>query len=78
MELSIVQQLEAEVSLLVRELKDRDRELNSMVMSHQQQLACWNQDREGTLRLREQLTLSEERNLATKRELRNVQVYSLL
>ena len=70
----MVQQLQAEVSLLVRELKERDRELNSMVLSHQQQLACWNKDREATLHLREQLALSEERNLATKLELRHAQV----
>ena len=70
----MVQQLQAEVSLLVRELKDRDRELNNMVLSHQRQLACWNKDREGTLHLREQLTLSEEGNLAIKMDLRHAQV----
>ena len=69
----MVQQLQAEVSLLVRELKDRDRELNNMVLSHQRQLACWNKDREGTLHLREQLTLSEERNLAIKMDLGHAQ-----
>ncbi|KAI6650252.1 hypothetical protein LOD99_5931 [Oopsacas minuta] len=74
MDPSMVQQLQSEVGLLVRELKERDRELNSMVLSHQQQQACWNKDREVVMFLRDQLSLAEERNLATDRELRSSQV----
>jgi hypothetical protein len=33
------------LQLLVAELRDRDRELNDTVASHQQQLAAWERDR---------------------------------
>lgn len=69
-----MQQLQTEIGMLVRELKERDRELNSMLLSHQQQQAGWNRDREGLLLLRDELSRVEEKCLVTDRELRNLQV----
>ena len=67
-------QLQTEIGLLVRELKERDRELTSMLMSHQQQQACWNRDREAVLMLRDELASVEEKSMVTDRELRNLRV----
>jgi hypothetical protein len=40
-----IQKQRRELQLLVAELRDRDRELNDTVASHQQQLAAWERDR---------------------------------
>ena len=42
----MVDKQRAELQLLIVELKERDRELNEMVASHQHQLESWEQDRE--------------------------------
>ena len=34
-----------ELQLLIAELKDRDRELNELVASHQRQIQAWDADR---------------------------------
>lgn len=40
-----------ELQLLITELKDRDRELNEMVLTHQQHMKSWEDDRQRTLNL---------------------------
>jgi len=40
-----------ELQLLIGELRDRDRELNDMVSSHQQQLSAWERDRRKVVEL---------------------------
>lgn len=44
-----IQKQRQELHLLVAELRDRDRELNEMVSSHQKQLLSWDQDRQKIL-----------------------------
>lgn len=41
--------------MLVGELKDRDRELNEMVATHQRQMAAWERDRQKIINLEENL-----------------------
>lgn len=48
---STVQRQRRELQLLMAELKDRDRELNSMAASHHKQLHAWEQDRRRMLTL---------------------------
>uniref|UniRef100_K1Q928 Coiled-coil domain-containing protein 60 n=1 Tax=Magallana gigas TaxID=29159 RepID=K1Q928_MAGGI len=49
-----------EIQLLVSELQDRDRELNEMMLAHQQQLVAWEQDRHRILVLEQKLAKAEE------------------
>eukprot|EP00794_Sanderia_malayensis_P014198 gene14198-15679_t len=56
METSMVQRQRRELQLLMNELKDRDRELNEMVDSHQKQLIAWETDRKRVLVVENQLT----------------------
>ena len=51
LENSTIQKQRRELQLLIRELQDRDRELNEMVASHQKQLLAWEQDRQKLLAL---------------------------
>lgn len=48
-EMSIIQKQRQELQLLISELRDRDRELNSMVSAHQTQLLAWEEDRQKLL-----------------------------
>ncbi|XP_070780450.1 coiled-coil domain-containing protein 62 isoform X2 [Enoplosus armatus] len=48
---STVQRQRRELQLLMAELKDRDRELNTMAASHHKQLHAWEQDRQRVLTL---------------------------
>ncbi|XP_076473003.1 uncharacterized protein LOC143302287 [Babylonia areolata] len=48
---SLVAQQRKEIASLMRELRERDHELNELVKSHQQQLCVWEQDRQHILRL---------------------------
>ncbi|XP_061198356.1 uncharacterized protein LOC133206404 [Saccostrea echinata] len=49
-----------EIQLLVTELQDRDRELNDMMMAHQQQLIAWEQDRHRILTLEQKLAKAQD------------------
>ncbi|KAK3586253.1 hypothetical protein CHS0354_000137, partial [Potamilus streckersoni] len=46
-----IQRQRKEIQFLVTELKDRDRELNDIMESHQQQLLAWEQDRQRLVQL---------------------------
>ncbi|XP_064612912.1 coiled-coil domain-containing protein 62-like [Liolophura sinensis] len=48
-EMGIIQKQRQELQLLISELRDRDRELNSMVSAHQTQLLAWEEDRQKLL-----------------------------
>ncbi|KAK2818592.1 hypothetical protein Q5P01_024153 [Channa striata] len=48
---STIQRQRRELQLLMAELKDRDKELNTMAASHHKQLHAWEQDRQKMLRL---------------------------
>ncbi|XP_044030126.1 coiled-coil domain-containing protein 62 isoform X2 [Siniperca chuatsi] len=48
---STIQRQRRELQLLMAELKDRDRELNTMAASHHKQLHAWEQDRQRVLAL---------------------------
>ncbi|XP_073334218.1 coiled-coil domain-containing protein 62 isoform X2 [Pagrus major] len=48
---STIQKQRRELQLLMAELKDRDRELNTMAASHHKQLHAWEQDRQRVLTL---------------------------
>ncbi|XP_030291865.1 coiled-coil domain-containing protein 62 isoform X2 [Sparus aurata] len=48
---STIQKQRRELQLLMAELKDRDRELNTMAASHHKQLQAWEQDRQRVLAL---------------------------
>lgn len=48
---STIQRQRRELQLLMAELKDRDRELNTMAASHQKQLLAWEQGRQRVLTL---------------------------
>ncbi|KAM4635719.1 coiled-coil domain-containing protein 62 isoform 2-T2 [Polymixia lowei] len=51
MESATIQRQRRELQLLIAELKDRDRELNTMAASHHKQLQAWEQDRQRVLTL---------------------------
>ena len=69
-----------EIQLLVVELQDRDRELNDMMIAHQQQLVAWEQDRHRILVLEQKLTKAEGRGINNRLHLSLVweQLMSLL
>ncbi|XP_058850474.1 coiled-coil domain-containing protein 62-like isoform X2 [Acipenser ruthenus] len=46
-----IQKQRKELQLLIAELKDRDKELNNMVLAHQKQLVAWEVDRQRVLTL---------------------------
>jgi hypothetical protein len=48
-----------EMSLLVEELRARDKELNDMVTAHQQQLSKWEEDKQLILKLQHRVHLLE-------------------
>uniref|UniRef100_A0A8C7E7I4 Coiled-coil domain containing 62 n=1 Tax=Naja naja TaxID=35670 RepID=A0A8C7E7I4_NAJNA len=52
-ESDIVEKLKKELQLVLAELKDRDKELNSMVAVHQRQFLAWEGDRQRILTLEE-------------------------
>jgi len=51
LEMDTVTKQRRELQLLIGELRDRDRELNDMVSSHQQQLSAWERDRRKVVEL---------------------------
>ncbi|XP_040914598.1 coiled-coil domain-containing protein 62 isoform X2 [Toxotes jaculatrix] len=53
---STIQRQRRELQLLMAELKDRDRELNSMAASHHKQFHAWEQDRQRLLTLEQRCT----------------------
>ena len=67
-----IQKQRHELTLLITELRDRDRELNDTVAAHQRQLSGWDQDRKRILVL-------EEKCARLERELdsRNEEIHSL-
>ncbi len=56
LEANTIQKQRRELQLLIGELQDRDRELNEMVASHQNQLLAWEQDRQKLLTLQQRYT----------------------
>eukprot|EP00057_Strongylocentrotus_purpuratus_P030215 XP_781020.3 PREDICTED: coiled-coil domain-containing protein 62 [Strongylocentrotus purpuratus] len=68
LENTTIQKQRQELQLLIRELQDRDRELNEMVASHQRQLLAWEQDRQKLLGL-------ETKSARYEGELRNRREY---
>ncbi|XP_069038248.1 coiled-coil domain-containing protein 62 isoform X2 [Lepisosteus oculatus] len=67
-ESATIQKQRKELQLLVAELKDRDRELNSMVSAHQKQLLAWEEDRQKVLTL-EQRCARFENELQKRNEI---------
>ncbi|XP_077164624.1 coiled-coil domain-containing protein 62 isoform X2 [Paroedura picta] len=55
----IIQKQRKELQLLIAELKDRDKELNDMVVVHQRQLLTWEDDRQKILTLAERCNRTE-------------------
>ncbi|XP_029920890.1 coiled-coil domain-containing protein 62 isoform X2 [Myripristis murdjan] len=51
MDSAMIQRQRRELQLLIVEMRDRDRELNSMAAFHQKQLLAWEQDRQRVLTL---------------------------
>uniref|UniRef100_A0A8C3WTY8 Coiled-coil domain containing 62 n=1 Tax=Catagonus wagneri TaxID=51154 RepID=A0A8C3WTY8_9CETA len=58
-ELSTIEKQRKELQLLIGELKDRDKELNDMVVVHQRQLLSWEEDRQKVLTLEERCSKLE-------------------
>lgn len=55
LEASTIEKQRKELHILLSELKDRDRELNGMVTSHQQHLSAWETDRQRSLYMEQKL-----------------------
>ncbi|XP_073532325.1 coiled-coil domain-containing protein 62 isoform X2 [Phyllobates terribilis] len=68
LENSTIQKQRTELQLLIAELKDRDKELNDMVLVHQRQLLSWENDRQHVLRL-EQKCARLENELQRRNEI---------
>ncbi|XP_069820094.1 coiled-coil domain-containing protein 62 [Dendropsophus ebraccatus] len=68
LEKSTIQKQRKELQLLIAELKDRDKELNEMVLVHQRQLLAWESDRQHVLRL-EQKCAGLENELRRRNEI---------
>ena len=68
LETTTVQKQRAELELLVAELRDRDRELNEMVSSHQKQLLSWEMDRQIVLNLSQKCANLQGKTFASPRE----------
>lgn len=62
---STIQRQRRELQLLMAELKDQDRELNTMVASHQKQLHAWEQDRQRVLTLEQRCARLEGEDTET-------------
>ncbi|KAI5624409.1 coiled-coil domain-containing protein 62, partial [Silurus asotus] len=60
LEITTIQKQRIELQLLVAELKDRDRELNSMAAAHHRQLQAWEQDRHRVLTLEQRCARLED------------------
>ncbi|XP_066507275.1 coiled-coil domain-containing protein 62 isoform X5 [Hoplias malabaricus] len=60
MEITTIQKQRIELQLLVAELKDRDRELNTMAAAHHKQLQAWEQDRQRVLALEQRCARLED------------------
>ncbi|XP_056434963.1 coiled-coil domain-containing protein 62-like [Gadus chalcogrammus] len=60
LESSTIQRQRRELQLMITELKDRDRELNTMAASHHKQLHAWEQDRQRVLSLERRCARSDE------------------
>ena len=56
---STIQRQRRELQLLMAELRDRDRELNTMAASHHQQLHVWEQDRQRVLTLEQRCSRTD-------------------
>ncbi|NWV05819.1 CCD62 protein, partial [Ptilonorhynchus violaceus] len=54
---SIIRRQRQELQLLIAELKDRDRELNDMVVVHERHIQAWEDDRQKILTLAERCSL---------------------
>ncbi|NXY15289.1 CCD62 protein, partial [Atrichornis clamosus] len=54
---NIIRRQRQELQLLIAELKDRDRELNDMVVVHQRHIQAWEDDRQNILTLAERCSL---------------------
>jgi uncharacterized protein (DUF3084 family) len=59
LESSTIQRQRRELQLMITELKDRDRELNTMAASHHKQLHAWEQDRQRVLSLEKRCARSD-------------------
>ncbi|XP_070845453.1 coiled-coil domain-containing protein 62 isoform X2 [Chaetodon trifascialis] len=57
---STIQRQRRELQLLMAELKDRDRELNTMAASHRKQLHAWEQDRQRVLTVEQRCARLED------------------
>ncbi|XP_060934533.1 coiled-coil domain-containing protein 62 [Limanda limanda] len=57
---STIQRQRRELQLLMAELRDRDRELNTMAASHHQQLHVWEQDRQRVLTLEQRCSRTDD------------------
>ncbi|CAB1439817.1 unnamed protein product [Pleuronectes platessa] len=57
---STIQRQRRELQLLMAELRDRDRELNTMAASHHQQLHVWEQDRQRVLTLEQRCSHTDD------------------
>nr|XP_014339781.1 PREDICTED: coiled-coil domain-containing protein 62 isoform X2 [Latimeria chalumnae] len=68
LESSTIQKQRHELQLLITELKDRDQELNDMVLAHQKQLLAWEVDRQRILTL-EQKCAKLENELHVRNEM---------
>lgn len=55
-----IQKQRQELELLIGELRDRDRELNEMVLAHREQMKAWEMDRQKIL-------MGEEKNAKLQR-----------
>lgn len=56
---STIQRQRRELQLLMAELKDRDKELNTMAASHHKQLHAWEHDRQRVLTLEQRCSQLE-------------------
>uniref|UniRef100_H3BEW2 Coiled-coil domain containing 62 n=1 Tax=Latimeria chalumnae TaxID=7897 RepID=H3BEW2_LATCH len=61
LESSTIQKQRHELQLLITELKDRDQELNDMVLAHQKQLLAWEVDRQRILTLEQKCAKLERK-----------------
>ncbi|XP_019362715.1 PREDICTED: coiled-coil domain-containing protein 62 isoform X2 [Gavialis gangeticus] len=72
LESSTIQKQRQELQLLIAELKDRDKELNDMVVVHQRQLLAWEDDRQKILTLAERCSLLENELLKRNEMIRTL------
>lgn len=65
---STIQRQRRELQLLMAELKDRDRELNTMAASHHKRLHAWEQDRQRVLTLEQRCARLDGEDTETTRK----------